>query len=53
VQATANETMLVRRAGVLQWAPIIAGVGLFTGELVQEGTILFRNDVAIFTGSVV
>lgn len=53
VQATANETMLVRRAGVLQWVPLIAGVGLFTGDLVQEGTILFRNDVAIFTGSVV
>jgi hypothetical protein len=53
VQATANETMLVRRAGVLQWVPLIAGVGMFSGELVQDGTILFRNDVAIFTGSVV
>lgn len=53
VQATTDETMLVRRAGVLQWVPLIAGVGLFTGELVEGGTILFRNDVAIFTGSVV
>jgi len=53
VQATTDETMLVRRAGVLQWVPLIAGVGMFAGELVQDGTILFRNDVAIFTGSVV
>jgi hypothetical protein len=53
VQATTDETMLVRRAGALQWVPLVAGIGLFTGELVQEGTILFRNDVAIFTGSVV
>tara|TARA_R110000868_G_scaffold176154_2_gene413564 strand:+ start:1835 stop:2353 length:519 start_codon:yes stop_codon:yes gene_type:complete len=53
VQATTDETMLVRRAGVLQWVPLVAGIGLFTGELVEDGTILFRNDVAIFTGSVV
>lgn len=53
VQATTDETMLVRRAGALQWVPLVAGIGLFTGELVQEGDILFRNDVAIFTGSVV
>jgi hypothetical protein len=24
VQATADETMLVRRAGILQWVPVVA-----------------------------
>lgn len=53
VQATTDETMLIRRAGVLQWVPLVAGIGMFSGEIVEDGTILFRNDVAIFTGSVV
>lgn len=53
VQATTNETMLVRRAGVLQWVPIVAGIGLFSGDLVEDGTVLTPNGVAIFTGSVV
>ena len=53
VQATTNETMLVRRAGVLQWVPLIAGIGLFSGEIVDDGTVLTPNGVAIFSGSVV
>ena len=53
VQATANETMLVRRAGVLQWVPLVAGIGLFTGELAADGTVLFPNGSAVFSGSIV
>lgn len=53
VQATADETMLVRRAGVLQWVPLIAGIGLFSGDLVEDGTVLTPNGVTIFSGSVV
>lgn len=52
-QATTDETMLVRRAGVLQWVPLVAGIGLFSGDLVQEGTVLMPNGVAVFSGSVV
>jgi hypothetical protein len=53
VQATADETMLVRRAGVLQWVPLVAGIGLFTGELADDGTVLFPNGSAVFSGSIV
>lgn len=53
VQATANETMLVRRAGVLQWVPLVAGIGLFVGELASDGVVLTPNGVAVFSGSIV
>ena len=53
VQATTNETMLVRRAGALQWVPIVAGIGLFAGELADDGTVLFPNGSAVFPGSIV
>ena len=53
VQATTDETMLVRRAGVLQWVPLVAGIGLFTGELASDGTVLFPNGSAVFSGSIV
>jgi hypothetical protein len=53
VQATANETMLVRRAGVLQWVPIVAGIGLFAGELADDGVVLTPNGSAVFPGSIV
>jgi hypothetical protein len=52
VQATANETMLVRRAGALQWVPIVAGIGLFAGELADDGKVLFPNGSAVFPGSI-
>jgi hypothetical protein len=53
VQATANETMLVRRAGALQWVPIVAGIGLFAGELADDGVVLTPNGSAVFPGSIV
>jgi len=52
-QATTDETMLVRRAGVLQWVAIVAGVSLFKGDLVDDGVILYPNGVEIYTGSIV
>lgn len=52
-QATTDETMLVRRGGALQWVPLIAGIGLFSGEIVADGTVLTPNGVTIFSGSVV
>jgi len=53
VQATADETMLVRRAGILQWVPLIAGIGLFAGELADDGVVLTPNGSAVFPGSIV
>lgn len=52
-QATADETMLVRRGGVLQWVPLVAGAVLFYGELVDDGVVLYPNGVEVFTGSIV
>lgn len=52
-QATADETMLVRRAGVLQWVPLIAGIGLFGGDSVADGVVLTPNSVVVLTGSIV
>lgn len=53
VQATADETMLVRRAGVLQWVPLIAGIGVFGGDSVADGVVLTPNSVIVLTGSIV
>lgn len=53
VQATTDETMLVRRAGVLQWVPLIAGIGMFASELVADGVVLTPNSVVVMTGSIV
>ena len=52
-QATTDETMLVRRAGVLQWVPLVASVVFFKGEFVDDGTVLFPNGIDIFSGSIV
>ena len=53
VQATTDETMLVRRAGVLQWVPLVLGVSLFSGDLVDDGVILYPNGAVVYTGSIV
>lgn len=52
-QATTDETMLVRRGGVLQWVPLVASVVFFKGEFVDDGTLLFPNGIDIFSGSIV
>lgn len=53
VQATSDETMLVRRSGVLQWVPIVASV-LFIkgGDIITDGTILDINGTVVYTGSI-
>ena len=51
VQATADETMLVRRAGVLQWVPLVIGLSVLDAELVLEGTVLAGDNVTLYTGS--
>jgi hypothetical protein len=53
VQATADETMLVRRSGVLQWVPVMLGLAFFGVETVDDGTILYLNNTVMYTGSIV
>jgi len=52
VQATVNETMLVRRAGTLQWVPLLVAMSVLDGELVLEGLVLDGNSATIYTGTI-
>ena len=53
VQATTNETMLVRRAGTLQWVPLVAGMFLVTSsDLIIDGTVPTMNGAVVFAGSI-
>lgn len=53
VQATTDETMLVRRAGVLQWVPLVASVAFWpAGDLIFDATVLTPNGAVLFTGSI-
>ena len=51
VQATANETMLVRRGGTLQWVPLLIAASVINAELVLEGGVLYGNSATVYTGS--
>jgi hypothetical protein len=51
VQATTDETMLVRRAGALQWVPLLVAMSVLDGELVLEGLVLDGNSATIYTGT--
>jgi len=51
VQATTNETMLVRRAGTLQWVPLLVAMSVLDGELVLEGLVLDGYSATIYTGT--
>jgi len=53
VQATTDETMLVRRGGVLQWAPIIAAVALIGTEVVLGGVTVDTDFYTLVTGTIV
>ncbi len=53
VQATADETMLVRRAGTLQWVPLVSALSILSGELVLEGGFIANDPVALYTGTFV
>jgi len=53
VQATTDETMLVRRGGTLQWVPLLTTVLLISGEYVLEGDYLANEPVTLYTGTLV
>lgn len=53
VQATDDETMLVRRGGVLKWVPLIVGISVyadFTGEL---SVYIDETSPELYTGTVI
>jgi hypothetical protein len=53
VQATANETMLVRRAGTLQWVPLVAGALILPqSDLIFDGVLYVMNGAVVFPGSI-
>ena len=51
VQATTNETMLVRRAGTLQWVPLLIAATMIKAELVLEGGVLYGTSATVYTGT--
>ena len=51
VQATTDETMLVRRAGTLQWVPLLVAATMLKAELVLEGGVLYGASATVYTGS--
>ena len=51
VQATTDETMLVRRAGTLQWVPLLIAASMLKAELVLEGGVLYGAGATVYTGS--
>lgn len=53
VNATADETMLIRRGGVLQWVPLIVGVTFLTGDTGTDGVYVQSTPAEYFTGTVV
>jgi hypothetical protein len=53
VQATADETMLVRRGGTLQWVPLVIAMSVLSGEYVLEGGYLANEPVTLYSGTLV
>jgi hypothetical protein len=52
-QATADETMLVRRGGVLQWVPLVASVVFLPrSDLIIDGNTFLMNGAVVFPGSI-
>ena len=53
VQATTNETMLVRRAGTLQWVPLVLSVVFLPrSDLITDGETYAMNGAVVFSGSI-
>jgi len=52
-QATTDETMLVRRAGVLQWVPLVVGMGVMAARDAQPGALLEVTMSSALQGSIV
>lgn len=53
VQATTDETMLVRRGGVLQWIPLIVGMSVLSARDAQPGPLLTVTMSPALQGSIV
>jgi hypothetical protein len=53
VQATTDETMLVRRAGALQWVPLVVGMSALAARGAQPGTLLEVAMSSALQGSIV
>ena len=51
VQATTDETMLVRRAGTLQWVALVVAITVLKAELVLEGGVLSGGAAINYTGT--
>jgi hypothetical protein len=53
VQATTDETMLVRRGGVLQWVPLVASVVFLpSSDLILDEKTFEMNGAVVFPGSI-
>jgi hypothetical protein len=53
VQATTDETMLVRRAGILQWVPLVASVVFLpNSDLILDEKTFEMNGAVVFPGSI-
>jgi len=53
VPATVNETMLVRRAGTLQWVPLVLSVVLLpSSDLIMDDVVYTTNGAVVFPGSI-
>ena len=53
VNATSDETYLVRRAGVLQWVPVALGLTVFTNETGEDAAFVPMPIVTIYSGTIV
>ena len=53
VQATTDETMLVRRAGALQWVPLVLSVVFVpSSDLIIDNVVYTMNGAVVFSGSI-
>lgn len=53
VNATSDETMLVRRGGILQWVPLVVGMGALAARDAQPGPLLTVTMSPALQGSIV
>jgi hypothetical protein len=51
VNATSDETMLVRRGGILQWVPLVIAASIINAELVMEGGVIYGTPATLYTGT--
>ena len=53
VQATTDETMLVRRAGALQWVPLVLSVVFLPeSDLIMDDVVYTMDGAVVFAGSI-